>query len=167
MHKIAKLINKVIPGFLGYKKHEGQMEKVQSVNGHGSIQIAQESIERTLKHSDEEGRQTILAGLEASKDPVTEEKLGMNELISNTTLLLYWIFIARADGRSAGSQTTGNTIAYAFVYLLNHRRCLNELTSEVRQHFRAVADITTKSVRQLPYLDAVVREGTLTSYSRP
>jgi len=33
MHKIAKLINKVIPGFLGYKKHEGQMEKVQSVNG--------------------------------------------------------------------------------------------------------------------------------------
>jgi len=160
-HKLDKLINNVIPGFLGYKKHEGEMEKVQSLNGHGSIQMARESIEQMLKHGDEEGRRTILTALEASKDPLTEEKLGMNELISNTTLLLYCVFIVRADGRSAGSQTTGNTIAYAFVYLLNHRRCLNQLTAEIRRHFRTVADITTKSVRELPYLDAVVREGTL------
>ena len=69
---------------------------------------------------------------------------------------------APAYGRSAGSQTTGNTITAIFVYLLNHRSCYEQVKKEIREKFSTIADITTKSVRELPYLDAMLHEGTNT-----
>jgi hypothetical protein len=45
------------------------------------------------------------------------------------------------------------------VHLLNHRRIYEQVKTEIREKFSTVADITTKSVRELPYLDAVLREG--------
>lgn len=108
---------------------------------------------------DEEGRRTFLTALEASKDPETGAKLTMQELISNATLLLYRACCVRADGRAAGSQTTGNTITAIFVHLLNHRVVYDRVKTEIRERFSTVEEITTKSVRELPYLDAVLHEG--------
>jgi hypothetical protein len=42
---------------------------------------------------------------------------------------------------------------------LNHRDVYEQLKAEIRNRFSTVEEITTKSVRELPYLDAVLREG--------
>lgn len=87
--KCDKLLSNVIPGYLGFKNHEVQMDKVNLVKRQPSAQIVRESIERTMKNGDEEGRRTILMSLKSSKDSLTGKQLTLNELISNAAILLY------------------------------------------------------------------------------
>lgn len=58
----------------------------------------------------------------------------------------------------AGSETTATLLSGAFFLLLTNTKHLERLTREVRDAFRAEADITIQSTASLPFLQAVIQE---------
>lgn len=58
----------------------------------------------------------------------------------------------------AGSDSTANMLNAATWFLVRHPSCLERATNEVREAFRSVHDITSRSVGKLEYLQAVIDE---------
>lgn len=58
----------------------------------------------------------------------------------------------------AGSETTATLLAGATYLLLKYPRTLRKATAEVRDHFKSGEDITSSTVKELPYLNAVLDE---------
>ncbi|TEY40875.1 hypothetical protein BOTCAL_0416g00060 [Botryotinia calthae] len=58
----------------------------------------------------------------------------------------------------AGSETTASALCGATYYMLKHPKVLSAATSEVRKKFKTVNDINMVSVRDLPYINKIIKE---------
>ena len=77
-----------------------------------------------------------------------EAAMPIQELYANSTLLVL-----------AGSESTASGLAGMTFHLLKHPETLKKAIDEVRSEFSVEKEITTESVKRLPYLAAVVSEG--------
>ncbi|RYP05241.1 hypothetical protein DL764_003948 [Monosporascus ibericus] len=59
---------------------------------------------------------------------------------------------------TAGSETTATVLCGALNYLVNHQDKLHALGQEIRQRFRTEDEINLDTLRNLPYLNAVIME---------
>lgn len=76
------------------------------------------------------------------------QKMSLPEIESTFSLLIV-----------AGSETTATTLSGITNYLIQNPTALQSLVSEIRDAFKEEKDITNQSVRNLPYLNAVISEG--------
>jgi len=58
----------------------------------------------------------------------------------------------------AGADTTASALANALYELCEHPDVQEKLLQELKSHFTDVSEITTKGVKSLPYLEAVINE---------
>ncbi|KAK6063753.1 benzoate 4-monooxygenase cytochrome p450 [Seiridium cupressi] len=59
----------------------------------------------------------------------------------------------------AGSETTATFLITVTYHLIKNKRCLDELTHEIRSAFQTPQDITADRCSELKYLNAVIEEG--------
>ncbi|KAL2010319.1 hypothetical protein VTN00DRAFT_6126 [Thermoascus crustaceus] len=59
----------------------------------------------------------------------------------------------------AGGETMATFLAAITFYLLKGPKAYNKLREEIRSHFKSYDDICAVSAQQLPYLQAVIKEG--------
>lgn len=60
---------------------------------------------------------------------------------------------------TAGSETTATTLVGTLNYLIHNKDKLNILIKEIRETFHKPDEVTIDAVRNLPYLNAVLKEG--------
>lgn len=59
----------------------------------------------------------------------------------------------------AGGETTSTSMAAITFYLLKSPECYQKLKNEVRGRYKSLHEIDIASTAQLPYLQAVIKEG--------
>ncbi len=76
------------------------------------------------------------------------QKMSLPEIESTFSLLVV-----------AGSETTATTLSGIINHLIQNPPVMQSLVSEIRGAFKEEEDITLESIRELPYLGAVISEG--------
>lgn len=66
-----------------------------------------------------------------------------------------------SDNRFASVDTTGTALTFTLYHVLANQRVWKRLCDEVRSRFTSEEEITHTAVSLLPYLDAIIHEGTL------
>ncbi|KAI9205317.1 cytochrome P450 [Polychytrium aggregatum] len=94
-------------------------------------------------------RGDLLQRIIEAKDPETGEPLTDEEVAANTVMFLI-----------AGSETTGNTMSFALIKLLENPRALKQLVAEIdAAHVEPTSGlISHDTAKSLPYLNAVIYE---------
>jgi len=118
----------------------------------------QKSIEKRL--SEEVVPKTILGIMAKTVDPESGQELSQMELTTNSTILLFFFLFTGLTPRFAGVDTTSTGLTFTLYYLLANPGKWNRLCEEVRSRFTSEKEITNQSTSSLPYLDAVIHEGT-------
>jgi cytochrome P450 len=59
----------------------------------------------------------------------------------------------------AGSETSATALPGTTAFVLNHPKVQQRLVEEIRTSFPAAADMSTTALMELPYLNAVIKEG--------
>lgn len=83
-----------------------------------------------------------------NSDQETGRYLSAKELESNMNLMIF-----------AASDTCATVLSGTVNYLIKTPHALNDLVREIRSTYGSPLDMTFSSLRQLPYLEAVVQEG--------
>jgi cytochrome P450 len=105
-----------------------------------------QAAERTARKDSEE-RKDFFYHLLHAKDPETGEGFQMNELWSESNLLIV-----------AGSDTSSTAIASTLRFLALYPEVRQKLTSEVRERFSSPDEIRGKALSDIPYLRACIDE---------
>lgn len=114
----------------------------KSVDDH--FQHIKDKIQRRLNY--ELDRPDIMSHIIKAKDGLQ----GMTEGEVNTTMMLMAV---------AGSETTATTLSGILSNLVNCPEKLATLTAEIRNKFSDQNDINLMGLQDLPYLNAVIKEG--------
>jgi len=109
---------------------------------------------------------TILNLLQNAKDPETGEKLDIDDLMVNSSTIVYLyplVLNVVVAHFCSGAAATTTTVALTFTlyYILSIPRVWDRLSREIRSTFRTVEEINEQSISNLVFLDAVIREGLL------
>lgn len=90
------------------------------------------------------------------KDNKDYENMSMEEIEATLNVLII-----------SGSETTATALSGITNYLIQYPHVLQKLVSEIRERFSKEGDITMTSIKDLPYLNAVVSEGMRTCSPTP
>ena len=96
----------------------------------------------------EKQRMDFMTPFVEAKDKPGAERMSMDEIFCSFGFLII-----------AGSETTTVTMAGITNYLVQNTDVLRELEDEVRARYQSDVEITMDSLKELEYLDAVVKEG--------
>lgn len=106
-------------------------------------QRSRAQLERRLSPSSAINRPDIVSQLLRSED--RKEGLTPDEVLMNSMLFI-----------NAASETTATALTGVFNSLIRNPETLEKLEKEVREH--ALSELTLQSLKQLPYLNAVLKE---------
>jgi cytochrome P450 len=131
---------------------------------HKTLKFAQEAIQEQKNCPAKDDGKTMVGNMLKAVDPETGGKLSDVDILSNANILMYHIREEQTDFSVAASDTTATALMFILYHLVAQRKYWDRLSTEIRSRFKSSDEITNASTTSIPFLDAVIHEGTSSLY---
>jgi cytochrome P450 len=109
------------------------------------VETSRANVTARLKKSSE--RPDLMSAIIKHNETDRQHAISEEEMVSNSSTIIV-----------AGSDPLASVVAGALTYLIGKSEAMARLESEIRSSFQSEEEITTKSTKKLPYLQAVLLE---------